>query len=136
MYGQVPILKALVTGSLIPGTELSALSKGAHINEPDCSSFGTKYAFFPIGSSGQQFYASLGQHTTSAFVLAETYPGPCRIQATYPDGHVEVLFSYSTAGTTVFAGSVRHDPVLGDIWYSEAAADCNTQHGPAAWCTQ
>lgn len=134
-YGQLSLLRRLLTSSLIPGVELAALSKGAQINEPNCSSFGTRYAFFPIGTGGAAFFASLGQHTTALFVLAETYPGPCQIAATYPDGRNEVLFSYSTAGTTVFAGSVHHDLLLGDFWHSEAAADCASQHGPPMWCS-
>jgi hypothetical protein len=134
-YGQVPLLRDLQTAALIPGAELAALAKGAQINEPDCSSFGTRYAIFQLGSGGGSFFASIGQHTTAQFVLAESYPGPCQIVASYPDGHTEILFSYSASGTTIFAGSVRHDVLLGDFWYSEAAADCTTQHGPPLWCS-
>ena len=76
-FGQTSILGHLVTPGLVPAAELSALSKGAEIDEPDCSSFGTRYAFFALGSDGPSFFAGLGQHTTAQYVLAETYPGPC-----------------------------------------------------------
>jgi hypothetical protein len=133
-FGQVPLLAHLVTQGLIPASELAALSQGAEIDEPDCSSFGTRHAFFPIGTDGPAFFSGLGQRTSAQFVLAETYPAPCQISAKYPDGRVVVLFSYSTSGTTVSGGSLRHELILGDIWCSEAAADCTTQHGPQKWC--
>jgi hypothetical protein len=135
-FGQASMLSRLVTLSLVPASELSALSKGAEIDEPACSSFGIRYAFFALGTEGASFFSGLGQRTSAQFVLAETYPGPCEISAKYPDGHVSVLFSYSAAGTTVSSGSVRRDALLGDIWYSEAAADCSTQQPPQHWCQE
>jgi hypothetical protein len=133
-YGQVSVLKELLTTSLIPRTELAALARGAEVDEPDCSSFGTRYAFFPLDKAGTDVFSGRGQHTSALEVLAVTYPGPCSIAAKFPDGHAETLFSYATSGTTVFAGSVRHDALLGDVWYSEAAIDCATQGAPKAWC--
>jgi hypothetical protein len=134
--GQISLLKVLVKEGLVPSTELSALSSGATIDEPDCSSFGTRFAFFQLAPNGGSFFAGLGQSTSAQYVLAETYPGPCQISAVFPDGHAKVLFSYASPGTTVFAGAVRHDILLGDFWYSEAAADCAAQHPPQTWCAQ
>jgi hypothetical protein len=134
-YDQAALLDHLLTRSLVPATELSAMSQGAQIDQPDCSSFGTRYAVFQLGPDGGALFSRLGQHPTARFVLAITYPGPCRIIATYPDGHQSALFSFTGSGTTVFAGSLRDDTALGTLWFSEAAADCSSQPVPAMWCT-
>jgi hypothetical protein len=134
-YDQTALLDHLLTRGLVPAAELSAMSQGAQIDQPDCSSFGRRYAVFQIGPDGGALFSRLGQHPTAGFVLAITFPGPCKIVATYPDGHKTALFSFTGSGTTVFAGSLRDDTVLGTLWYSEAAADCSSQPVPATWCT-
>lgn len=132
-YDQPALLKVVLSESLVPNTELVAMSKGAQVDQPDCSSFGTKYGLFPLGADGAAFFSDLGQTAGTPFVLAVTFPGPCQITAVYPDGHSETLFSYSGAGTTIFAGSIVHETVLGDIWRAQAAADCGL-NGPKMWC--
>lgn len=132
-FDQPALLKVLLTESLVPNTELVAMAKGAQIDQPDCSSFGTKYGLFPLGADGARFFSGLGQTAGTPFVLAVTFPGPCQITAVYPDGHKETLFSYPSAGTTIFAGSLVHETVLGDIWRAQAAADCGL-NGPRMWC--
>jgi hypothetical protein len=134
-YDQAPLLGHLLKEGLVPASELSALSNGAQITQPDCSSFGTRYALFQLGGDGQTYFSGLGQHVSANFVLAIRHPGPCQIVATYPDGHKMTLFSFAGPGTTVFAGSLRNDPILGSLWFSEAAADCGSQAPPASWCS-
>lgn len=133
-YDQVALLNHIIAQSLVPASELSAMNQGAQVNQPDCSSFGTRYGVFPIGTTGATYFSGLGQHTSASYVLSVMYPGPCQIVASYPDGRKSVLFSFATAGTTVFAGSVHDDPVLGSLWFAEAAADCANQAAPQAWC--
>lgn len=134
-YGQAALLPHLLKQGLVPASELNALSRGARIDQPDCSSFGTRYGLFPLGADGLTFFSGLGQLVTARYVLAITYPGPCQIVATYPDGHKETLFSFAGSGTTVFAGADEKDRVLGQLWFSEAAADCGSHGSPASWCS-
>jgi hypothetical protein len=133
-YNQVNLLPLLLSPSLVPSSERLAMSRGAAIDQPDCSSFGNRYKVLTLGVDGAAFFAGIGQTATSPQVVAVTYPGPCQITATYPDGHREVLFSFGSAGITVIAGTSRDDPVLGEFWFTQASADCNGPGRPTAWC--
>jgi hypothetical protein len=132
---QASLLPHLGVLGFDPAAELQALAAGEAITQPDCSIFPTRIALFAIGPADMQFFASRGETVSSAFVFVATFPGPCAVRATSPDGHVRTIASYATSVVTFFAGQIRRDAVLGDIWYVDGAGNCGDHGAPIAWCT-
>jgi hypothetical protein len=122
-------------GPLVVNAQLAQLMRqGVVISDPSCDLFAERYVLFPMTPQGRQFLASFGETTTDQFVLEEGYPGPCALTATFKDGHTQSLFPTSAAVTSVAAGAVRHDPMMGDIWFITAAGLCTDRGAPVDWC--
>ncbi|MGH7723133.1 MAG: hypothetical protein ACRENL_09945, partial [Candidatus Dormibacteria bacterium] len=121
--------------SLLPPQELQVLDAGGTVSQPDCAIFPTKVGAFEVGPAGVAFFSSLGQSVTGGSVFAATFPGPCSILATAPNGQTSTIASYPTTGVTFFAGHVIDDPLLGRIWFTDGAGNCEQRGAPSAWCT-
>jgi hypothetical protein len=108
---------------------------GTSVIDPDCDLFATEYRLFPLTAQGSAFFTSFGQITHDSYVLVEQYPGPCAILGKDPTGNTQTLVSTPNSIVSVSAGNVRHDPLLGDIWFADGAAFCSNRGAPTAWCS-
>lgn len=121
--------------ALIPAAELATLNSSGTVTQPNCAVFPTAIRLYQISSMDASFFISLGQVVGASRVLIETFPGPCTILGTTAAGESKVIASYSGPGVTFFAGSMRHDALLGDVWFTVGAANCGVRGAPTAWCT-
>ena len=124
-----------VEGTRVINATIDQLMRaGVAVREPDCDLFANRYGLFPITPSGKGFLTSLGEVTMASFVLVGRYTGPCSLTAQYPDGRLETLFPAPGEVTTILAGSLRHDPLLGDLWFVDAGSVCSNPGAPVSWC--
>jgi hypothetical protein len=71
---------------------------------------------------------------TDQYVLVIGYSGTCAATVTYPDDHTSSLPELPGPGTGFGPGALKHDPLLGDIWFSEATGTCTDPTAPPEWC--
>jgi hypothetical protein len=122
-------------GPLVVNAQLDQLMRqGVAISDPACDLFAQRYVLFPMTPQGLRFFASFAERTLDQFVFEEKYPGPCSLTATFSDGRTQTLFPSAGPVTSVVAGAVRHDPVMGDIWYITAGGFCTDRGAPTEWC--
>lgn len=121
--------------SLLPTPELQILNTNGTVSQPDCAIFPMKVAAFDVGPDGILFFSSLGQDIRSGVVFVDRFPGPCSITATSASGQVQTIASYPTAGVTFFAGHLVDDALLGEVWFTDGAGNCEQRGAPSAWCT-
>ena len=132
---QPALLPYLSGPALISPTEEQALAVGATIDQPDCNLYPTSEKLFPTGADGQAYFARKGLPANDSYVLVAVYAGPCTAVATYPDGHTQTISELTAPSTAFLPGSLRHDPLLGDIWYADAGGNCSDPLGPPpTWC--
>lgn len=131
-----PVLLPLLAGpALIGPIDEQALQQGARISLPDCAIYPVSNALYPVLSDGKAYFASKNLPTKASFVLVVVYSGPCTATATYPDGHTQVIPEVSTTTTAFEPGVLRHDALLGDLWYTDAGGNCSDTGGPPpGWC--
>ena len=133
--GQPGLLPRLTGPTVINRSEDAALAQGATINLPACDLFPTTYRLFSVDANGAAYFARKGLPTDDRYVFVADYSGPCSSVARYPDGHTNTI-NYGDQSATVFVpGVLRTDPVLGEIWFSDAGGNCQDLSGPPqAWC--
>lgn len=135
--GQLPLLSFVVGPALIGGNERAAMDQGATIALPDCALYPVSAALYPIGPDGHAYFARKNLSTGDSYVFVITYPqATCSAVATFPDGHTQSIPEGSPNISTAFVpGVLRHDPMLGDIWYTDAGGNCSDPLGPPPeWC--
>lgn len=134
-YDQPYLLPRLAGPALISPTDEQALEHGAHINQPDCAMYPLSKSLYPILADGKAYFASKNLPTDDSFLLVVQFTGPCAATATYPDGHTQSI-PEATGPVTVFVpGTLRHDPLLGDIWFTDGGGNCSDPAGPPPeWC--
>jgi hypothetical protein len=93
------------------------------------------WKLFPVGAGGRAYFARRNLPTGDAFVFVVVYSGPCSETLRSASGATTTLVDF-TENTTVFsAGVLRHDALLGDIWFADAGGNCQDVSGPPpAWC--
>lgn len=135
-YDQPFLLGFLAGGSLVKSDEQLALAQGASILQPDCNLYPTSAALFAVGPDGKAYFTRKNLPADDTYVLVETAPGgACAATVRYPDGHTANLPELANTIPFFAAGSLRHDPLLGDVWYVDAGGNCNDSYGPpSAWC--
>lgn len=135
-YDQPYLLRLLGGSAVTSAAEMSALSNGATIEQPECNLYPKTAALFPVGADGQDYFKRKGLPADDAYVLVGTLAaGPCAAKVRYPDGRVTTLPEPLSSAPVFAPGQLRHDPVLGDIWYSDAGGNCNDPAGPPPeWC--
>lgn len=131
-----PFLLSVLTGpALVSAVESNALQQGATIDQPACNLYPESAALFPIGADGNAYFARKGLPTDNSYVIVAVYTGPCNPVATYPDGHTQTLPGLQATSAAFEPGTLRHDPLLGDIWYTDAGGNCQDPAGPPPeWC--
>ncbi len=128
-------LTTRLEGPRVVNARLDQLMRaGVSITDPNCDVFAARYRLFPMTADGQRFLTSFGEVSTAPFVLVASYSGPCSLLAHFPDGRAETLFPAPGEVVTVLAGTTRHDPLLGDLWFVDAGALCSHSGAPVAWC--
>ncbi|MBV8529206.1 MAG: hypothetical protein JOZ75_12900 [Candidatus Dormibacteraeota bacterium] len=135
-YDQPFLFRALGAGSLVPAAEQVPLSQGASILQPDCNLYPTSAALFPVGPDGQAYFMRKNLPADQPYVLVETAPGgTCAATVRYPDGHTTSLPELENTVPFFVPGALRRDPVLGDLWFTDAGGNCNdSAEPPAQWC--
>jgi hypothetical protein len=132
---QPSLFAKFVNLSLVPASELQALGASGTVSQPDCAIFPVKEALFEDGPDGVRYFASFGQAVRGDAVLVAMFPGPCSVTATTATGQVRTIAAYPSAGVTFFAGHVVEDPMLGTLWFTDGAGNCQQGAPPNAWCT-
>jgi hypothetical protein len=132
---QPTLLAKIGRPSLLPPSELQALDAGGTVLQPDCAIFPEKESAFEAGSDGVRYFSSFGQSVQGDTVLVAKFPGLCNVTARAPDGQVRTIASYGSAGVTFYAGHMVDDPLLGEIWFTDGASNCQSGAPPTAWCT-
>jgi hypothetical protein len=115
--------------------EQHALSQGATIAQPSCNLFPVDNKLYPVGSNGNAYFSRKGLPTDNQYVLVATFKGPCSATATFPDGKTTSIQESAQTAVVFIPGTLRHEPNLGDIWYSDGGGSCNDPDGPPGdWC--
>lgn len=130
------LLRYLVSSALVSPTEETALEQGAQISLPDCAIYPTANTLFPVLADGRAYFASKNLPTDDTYVLVVNFSGgTCVATATYPDGRIQPIPEGSEPATGFVPGVLRHDPLLGDIWYADGGGSCRDPAGPPReWC--
>jgi hypothetical protein len=132
---QPSLLAKLGNLNLVPASELQALGGSGTVSQPDCAIFPVKEALFEDGPDGVRYFASFGESVRGDAVLVAMFPGPCSVTATTATGQTRTIAAYPSAGVTFFAGHVVDDPMLGALWFTDGAGNCQQGAPPNAWCT-
>ncbi|MGH7686884.1 MAG: hypothetical protein ACREN2_08725 [Candidatus Dormibacteria bacterium] len=131
---QPVVLSAVVGDAVLAVSQEQAMQSGAAIHDPDCI-YVQSATLFPLGVDGKAYFARKNLPTDYDYVFVVTFNGPCASTATYPDGHSAVLPGTTGPITAFVPGTLRHDQLLGDIWYTDAGGDCHDPNGPPPeWC--
>lgn len=135
-YGQPYLLRRLAGPAVTSAAEMEALSQGATILQPDCNFYPKAVTLYSVGADGKAYFARKGLPVDAAYVLVETPEnGPCAATVRYPDGRIVSLPEPPGTAPLFVPGGLRHDPVLGDIWYSDGGGGCDDPEGPPTeWC--
>lgn len=132
---QYALTTYLEARQVVNATLDQAMRRGTSVIDPDCDLFATQYRLFPLTTEGSAFFTSFGQATHDSYVFVERYPGPCAILGKDAAGSTHTLLSTPNSVVSLSAGTVRHDPLLGDIWFGDGAAFCTNSGAPTAWCS-
>lgn len=106
-----------------------------HVTNPPCDLFPTAIAVVSVDAAIQSFFGSRGLQTKASFALVMTYsPGADACVVTEPTSTGPHFLASVPAGggTGIEGGSLRHDALLGDIWFSDSAGDCRAGEMPSA----
>ncbi len=134
-HGQLFMLRNLVGPALIPVAEVEALQHGGTVTQPDCNLYPVSSTLFAVGDDGRAYFARKHLPTDDTYVFVVVYRGPCSETLRTADGVTSSIVDF-TENTTVFApGTLRSDPVLGDLWFADAGGNCQDPLGPPpVWC--
>jgi hypothetical protein len=132
---QLFMLRTLVGPSMIYADEVDVLQEGGTVDQPDCNLYPLTWKLFPVDAVAKAYFARRRLQTTAEYVFVIVYAGPCSETLRSADGRTSTLVDF-TQNTTVFQpGVLRNDPVLGDIWFTDAGGNCEDPNGPpAVWC--
>jgi hypothetical protein len=125
------LVGAAVTAS---ATEQEALAAGAVIQQPPCNLYPIENALYIEGADGAAYFAR--KHLPADdYLFVVVYSGPCSEVIVYPDGRTSTVQVFAQPTTVFVPGSLRHDRVLGDIWFGDAGGNCQDPAGPPPqWC--
>jgi hypothetical protein len=132
---QLFVLRHLVGPTMIPADEVEPMQNGGTVDQPDCNLYPIMSKLFAVGAAGKAYFARRHLATADAYVFVVEYRGPCSELVTQANGQRSTIVDF-TANTTVSQpGVLRHDAVLGDLWFADAGGSCQDPMGPpAAWC--
>jgi hypothetical protein len=132
---QLFMLRYLVGPALIPANEVEVLQHGGTVEQPDCNLYPLSWKLFPVGADGKAYFTRKNLPSDDMYTFVVVYSGQCSETLRSSSGATTKVVDF-TVDTTVFsAGVLRHDPVLGDIWFADAGGNCQDPSGPpSAWC--
>lgn len=130
------VLSFLAGPANLSPQEQTALSVGARITQPDCNIYPKSLQLYVVGPDGTAYFTHKGLPADDPYVLVATFPGgSCSIDVSYPDGRTSTLAGLSSTSPVFEPGKLRHDPLLGDIWFTDAGGSCDDPSGPPPeWC--
>ncbi len=132
---QLFMLRNLVGPALIPVAEVDAIQNGGTVDQPDCNLYPISTTLFAVGDAGRAYFARKRLPTGDAYVFVVVYRGPCSETVKTVDGQTSHIVDFSENTTVFTPGVFRSDPVLGDLWFSDAGGNCQDPMGPPpAWC--
>ena len=131
---QFQLTTHLESPQVVNGIVDAAMRRGTRVTDPDCDLFAQRYLLVANDVQGTSFFSSFGQSIRDMYVFIERYPGPCAITVDSQSGSTQTLLATPVALSSISAGNVLDDPVLGDIWFGDGAALCTTRGAPTAWC--
>lgn len=137
MYSQAAFLTKIEAPQDTDRGLADFLSTGGKLNHPECAVAPAKVGLFPLGSDGALYFTQLGTPVDAAEVIVTVQAFPCVVTAARPDGSRVTLppISNVAQATVATPGRLLQDPVLGEIWYAEAAGLCSAPTvPPTAWC--
>jgi hypothetical protein len=134
-FGQEVFLHHLGGSDTLNPAERTALDLGATIAQPDCNLYPSQRVLFAVGPDGDAYFLRRGLPADNNYVLVEAFTGPCSAIATYPNGQTQNIVELPATTLVFVPGTPRSDPILGDIWYSDAGGNCSDPAGPPPqWC--
>jgi hypothetical protein len=104
---------------LFNGVIGNAVRAGQAVTNPACGLFATQIAVITVDQTVVAFEGGKGYAVTSQFALVDRYKAPCAVSTAGG-----ALFTASADVVIVETGSVRHDAVLGDVYFAESGRDC------------
>ena len=110
----------LRVGGLFTGTIGNAVRAGKSVVNPPCDLYAHAIGVVPVDQAITGFEAARGYTVTSGYALVERYSSTDCVVAT-KDG--QTLFTFASA-VNIETGTIRHDDVLGDIFYADSGRDC------------
>lgn len=105
---------------LFNGVLGNTVRAGTSVIDPRCDLYAARMAVVPVDPSVGAFEAGKGYTVSAPYALVDLYPAGCAI--TTAGG--QTLFSEQSNTVAVETGAIRHDDVLGDIFYAESGRDC------------
>lgn len=106
---------------LFAGATGNAARGGTAVNDPPCDLFAQEIAVVPATSDVVQFEAGKGYQVTAPYALVDMYQGNCTVKT----AGGQTLFVNASPSVDVEVGSIRHDDVLGDVFFSEGGRPCD-----------
>jgi hypothetical protein len=104
---------------------MSLLRAGKAINDPPCDLYPVNVAVVALDDKTKAFFAAQGRILKSPYALVQTANGPCDVTLASPPPGATPVGSIDNAGETdLIAGYLQHDPVLGDLWFTDASFNC------------
>jgi|GEM_PF-5775046 len=101
-----------------------ALAKGTSVSVPSCGIYPTKVTIYARSPVLQAEIIASGEVVQSGDMpLRLDFAGPCTITGTTRNGVVEVL-DVTPQYSVVVEGSLRADPVLGAVFFTDSAIGC------------
>jgi hypothetical protein len=104
---------------LFNGVIGNAVRAGQAVTNPACGLYASQIAVIPVDQAVVTFEEGKGYSVTSQFALVDRYNAPCTVSTA-----AGPLFTASSDVVIVETGSVRHDEVLGDVYFAESGRDC------------
>jgi hypothetical protein len=133
--GQPGFNDHLRTHAFLAGPIGASVLAQHHVMNPPCDLFPTAIAVVPVDAAIQSFFGSRGLETKASFALVMTYSrgaDVCVVTETTSSGPHVLASVPAGGGTGIEGGSLRHDTLLGDLWFSDSAGDCRAGQMPAA----
>ncbi len=107
---------------LFNGIVGNTVRAGTSVDDPTCDLYAASMAVIPVDESIRAFEAGKGYSVTSTYALVDKYVGPNCATRTASG---QTIYAYPSA-ISVETGTIRHDDVLGDIFFAESGRVCVT----------
>lgn len=113
-----------------------ALAQGTAIHTPDCDIFPTRLVVYAPSPTLQADITAHHELVQSGDVpIRSDWTGPCMVTGTTRARRV-VTIQVISAFSVIVEGSLRNDPVLGNVFFTDGSAACQGDPIAADLCSQ